>query len=887
MSRICLALHNRNDAKFLSEWIEEKYELYEISGDSSFPERIDLLIIDGVSLNKHMKKVARLKQASAPVILPVLLLTTRKELGMSSKLLWAKIDELIFIPVEKRELQARINHLLLTRQLSLNLKTLNEQKLSIQAEKYLKMFQKNPQSMWIYDLETLQFLEVNDAAVNHYGYSREEFLSMTLKDIRPSEDVPSLLEDVKNTWSEHNFAGVWRHVKKNGELIFVSITSHEIDHLGRLARHVMVTDVTREIISREALRVSESNFRQLFEKNVSVMLIIDPDTGCILDANNAALDYYGYTKEEITGLKIHDINTIGTGMAPELDQAKNAEAIYFEFRHRKKNGEIRDVEIFSSRILLEGKIRLHSIIHDVTEKKMALGRIKLLGSAIEHSPVSVMITNGEGEIEYVNPKFTETSGYSLIELIGKNPRILKSGKQPEKFYADLWGTIKSGKIWQGELINRHKDGALFWENLIIAPVQNKDGRISHFVAVKEDVTEAKAMLQSVFLAKEQAEEANRIKSSFLSNMSHELRTPLIAILGFAELLKEGTLDQSNLEMVESIESSGRRLFETLKAILEISRIEGSNLPVNFELIDIGELISARCIYFENIAVSKKLQLKKAIPETNLYASLDRRLLTQVIDNLLDNAIKFTPQGEIIVSLEKKFVPLVNGVQETEVLISVDDTGIGIEPEKHESVFEEFRQASEGYSRSFEGNGLGLSLVKKFTEKMGGRVELISQPGKGSSFRLHFPLVPDEHISIIASSDENLMERHIRKPAILLVEDDPLARELVNRMLVRSYLVDSAVDGQEAIEKVKSKCYSLILLDINLGLGMSGLAALNEIRKVSGYDKVPVVALTAYNHEGFKEYTLTAGCDDYVSKPFSLTQLLQTVVKWTGNTQIIT
>jgi PAS domain S-box-containing protein len=159
----------------------------------------------------------------------------------------------------------------------------------LNEEKYLRLFRDNPQPMWIYDLESLQFLEVNNAAINDYGYSKEEFLSMTLADIRPKEDVPALYEDVKKTWRKYNKAGVWRHLKKNGELILVSIISHEIDYEGRKARHVMISDITEEIKFREALQVSESNFRQLFENNITIMLIIDPETAYIVDANHAAL----------------------------------------------------------------------------------------------------------------------------------------------------------------------------------------------------------------------------------------------------------------------------------------------------------------------------------------------------------------------------------------------------------------------------------------------------------------------------------------------------------------------------------------------------------------------------------------------------------------------
>ena len=753
----------------------------------------------------------------------------------------------------------------------------------LNEEKYLRLFRDNPQPMWIYDLESLQFLEVNNAAINDYGYSKEEFLSMTLADIRPKEDVPALYEDVKKTWRKYNKAGVWRHLKKNGELILVSIISHEIDYEGRKARHVMISDITEEIKFREALQVSESNFRQLFENNITIMLIVDPETANIIDANQAALAYYGYSKSEILALTLYDINTEREAIREPLTRAQNSEQIYFEYKHRLKNGIIRDVEIFATRIMQGTKPRIHAIIHDVTDKKMAMDRIKLLGNAIEQSPVSVIITDIDGYIEYANPRFTETSGYPTIEVLGKNPKILNSGHQTQKFYEDLWNTIKSGDLWKGELLNRKKDGSLYWERMIISPVQNLSGKISHFVAVKEDITEEKAMIEGLTLAKEKAEEANRVKTAFLNNMSHEFRTPLISILGYSEILKEEITDEEHIEMLSKMETSGKRLFETLRAILEISRLEGGKLPINFDLFDIKEVVEFQCKMFKPIAEAKNLEFINVFPDKKMIVSLDKNLFVQIINNLLDNAVKYTKEGQITVELYQIPLPSIEDVPQYEVQLSVKDTGMGIPPDKINTVFEDFRQVSEGYSRSFEGPGLGLSIVKKFTDKMGGRISLESECGVGSTFRVHFPIISNDQISGVANQGtmpkEEVTTGSVQKHSILLIEDDPIVVDLTQRMLAATCDLDSAPDGLSAIGKVHENRYELILLDINLGLGMNGLAALNEIRKVPGYQSIPLVAFTAYALHGDREYLLASGCDDYLAKPFTYTQLMFTINKW--------
>ncbi len=755
--------------------------------------------------------------------------------------------------------------------------------LGLNDENYLRLFQDNPQPMWIYDLETLRFLEVNNAAINDYGYSREEFLSMTIADIRPKEDVQALYKDVKTTWHKYNKAGIWRHIKKNGEIILVSIVSHEIDLKGRKARHVMISDVTEEIKYREALEVSESNFRELFENNLTVMLIVDPESAYIVDANKAALNYYGYTKQEMLSLKVFDINTRGEAIREDINRAENAEQILFEYKHRLKNGIIRDVEIFRSRIYQGGKLRLHSIINDVTEKKLALDRIKLLGKAIEQSPVSVLITDMDGNIEYANPRFAETSGYSILEVIGKNPRFLNSGHQPKEFYEKLWNTIKTGEIWRGELINKKKDGSLYWERIIISPVQNQSGEIRHFVAVKEEITDLKKMIHDLTMEKEKAEEANRIKTSFLNNMSHEFRTPLISILGYTEILRDDLTDPEHLQMLSNMENSGRRLFETLKSILEISRLEGGKLPINFDLVDIKEIVEFQCGIFEKVAESKNLQLHYVFPDNKMIVSLDKSLFVQIIDNLLENAIKYTNEGQITVELKEILLPSIENIPQYEVEISVKDTGIGIPLEKIDTVFEDFRQVSEGYGRSFEGPGLGLSIVKKFTEKMGGRITLESEQGNGSVFKLYFPLNTDETIfgghSSTTTAGDVVVSQPIEKHKILLVEDESIVFDLTQRMLASTCDLDSAPDGLGALEKILKTRYDMILLDINLGPGMDGLATLYEIRKVPEYQTIPVIAFTAYVLPGDREYFLHSGCDDYIAKPFTYTQIMHVISKW--------
>lgn len=240
-----------------------------------------------------------------------------------------------------------------------------------------QMFADSPQPMWIYDLETLKFVEVNHAAILHYGYTRDEFLSMTIKEIRPQEDVLRLLNDVAQTVDSYNDAGIWRHLKKNGDIIFVNIKSHEVIFNKRNARHVLAIDITGIKMAQDALRDSEQKFRHLFEDHSAVKLIIDPENGRIADANQAAAQFYGYNREQLTNMYISQINVIEEDkLREEMNQVLEKKKVYFEFIHRKSDGTLCDVEVFSSRINISGKFYLHSIIHDISEKKKAKEQIE-------------------------------------------------------------------------------------------------------------------------------------------------------------------------------------------------------------------------------------------------------------------------------------------------------------------------------------------------------------------------------------------------------------------------------------------------------------------------------------------------------------------------------
>jgi len=861
-------------------------------------------------------------------------------------------------------------------------------------------FSDNPLPMIIYDIESLKILEVNSSAVNSYGYTINEFLDMTVKDLRPIEDVPLFEDHLKKSAQIPERSGIFRHKKKDGTIIFVNVFSRLINlDDSREARLVAVVDVTESRKNEAAITRSERRFRELadllpqivfeidtygnllfcnkitfktfgipyemdinkinvfsfispsnheiarknlsitltgktpdefeyllvrmngstfpaeiystpiiekdkvvgsrgiiidltdskrnlaelrdserrysslFENTKSIMLIIDPETGNIKQVNKAASTFYGYTVDELQSMTISDLNRLSPEESIErIEKIKNQNQFSFISSHMLADGTFRFVEIFSSQIVINQKQYLFSIIHDISDRIQTESNLRKLNKAIEQSPVSIEITDKNGRLEYVNPKFTEVTGYTFDEVIGKKPNILNSGKHTESFYKDLWETILSGIQWRGEFYNKKKNGEFFWEYASISPIFDENKEIVNFVAIKEDITERKQKEEELLIAKRAAEESNRLKSSFLTNMSHELRTPLVGILGYAEILSNEIDNMVYKDMANTILISGQRLIDTLNSILDLSRIEADKTELQFEIVDLNDVLKESVKLFKPVAEKKNLYLELILPAETPYIFGDRQIVFKIFNNLLNNAIKFTFKGGITINAH-----LSPEDSEQVIRVKIIDTGIGIPEEVHEKVFEPFRQVSEGLSRHYEGTGLGLTVTKKFVELMSGSISLQSRVGLGSTFTVTFPdsgrrrkLTPDNQGAVATKSKSFELSF---KPNILLVEDDK-----VNADIIRAYLnpftnIEHVMDGADAIKSAKIKQYDAILMDINLK-GIDGIEAMSRIKELGDhYKKIPMIAITAYAMLGDREKFLSIGFTHYVSKPFTRDQLL--------------
>ncbi|WP_239988723.1 PAS-domain containing protein [Paramagnetospirillum kuznetsovii] len=413
-------------------------------------------------------------------------------------------------------------------------------------------------------------------------------------------------------------------------------------------------------------------------------------------------------------------------VAERLDLARNF--LPHSFQRIRADGRV--LEVVGTPLPGGGFVTTHT---DITEAKRAEEALRTLSRAVEQSPVSVVITDPRGDIQYANPKFMEVTGYSLDEVRGQNPRILKSGLVQTDTYDALWRTITSGGTWEGELQNRKKSGELFWERATISPIRSPEGEVIHFLAVKEDVTARKQADTDIHAAWQAAEEANRAKTVFLSHMSHELRTPLTAVLGYAEMLRSevaGPLLPLYADYVDSISTSGRHLLSIIDEVLDISRIELGSYRIVAADLDMTAVASDCVAMIRPQCAAKDIAIT-LMDSGPLRLRCDEKALRQIAVNLLGNAVKYTPNGG-------KITVVMAPSPEGGGTMTVSDSGCGIPPEKLDHVFEPFQRVDPLRADPARGVGLGLAICRRIVGLLGGSIAIASQPGQGTTATVSLP-----------------------------------------------------------------------------------------------------------------------------------------------------
>ena len=495
-------------------------------------------------------------------------------------------------------------------------------------------------------------------------------------------------------------------------------------------------DITERKFAEVNLMKQKEEFETIF--NLVPAQIWYKDTlNNFIRVNRQVCNDIGYMADQIEG---HSAEELFPSFAQQyfeddcevFNTQKSKLGITEQFNNSK--GELRlvhtdKIPVFDNNGKVNGLI---AFSYDITEFKHSEEKLLKLSSAVEQTVDSIIITDRNGTIEYVNRAFEVLSEYSFDEAVGKTPRILKSGVQNQKFYKGLWKKILSGNVFISEILNKKKNGELYYESRSITPIYDKHKNLTHFVGIGVDITKRKLAEKELKLAKKNAEESDRLKSSFLANMSHEVRTPLNSIIGFSELLVDPDFDEEQKNrFIQQIIRNGKSLLKIISDVMDISKLESGETVIRKVKIDVQQFISSIMEQFILQTEHNKLELIQTIPAINknvfIFADADR--LQQIFSNLIGNAIKFTANGSIEIGYQPK------GQM---IEFYVKDTGIGIPVEYQDKIFTRFIQVEAESTRKYGGNGLGLAITKSLVELMGGEIWVKSEISKGSAFYFTLP-----------------------------------------------------------------------------------------------------------------------------------------------------
>ena len=535
---------------------------------------------------------------------------------------------------------------------------------------------------------------------------------------------------------------------------------------------------------------------------------------------------------------------------------------------------------------------------DITERQEAQEKIHKLSLAVEQSPESIIITNLHANIEYANTTFVRNTGYTLAEVLGRNPRILQSGKTQAATYMAMWDALRHGQTWKGEFYNRRKDGSEYIEFATITPIRQPDGRISHYMAVKEDITEKKRLASELehhrhhleelvekrtaqlAEARKRAEVANMAKGAFLANMSHEIRTPMNAIVGLTHLLQSANHDPGQQDKLTKITTAAHHLLTIINDILDLSKIEAGRLQLEATNFALDAIFNHAYSLIAEEARSKGIIIEVDTDKVPSWLQGDANRLGQALLNYAANAVKFSERGSI--SLRARLLEERNN--EVLVRFEVQDTGIGIAAEQLPTLFHAFEQADISTTRKYGGTGLGLAITSQLAHLMGGETGIESQLGKGSTFWFTAWLSRGQGSMTPTAAEtkrnaEATLRLHHCGARLLLAEDNAINREVALELLHGAGLkVDTAQNVREAVEKTISTAYDLILMDMQMP-EMDGLTATRLIRELPNRTKLPILAMTANAFDEHRQTCLSAEMNDFIPKPVDPEILFTALLKW--------
>ncbi|MFC1703902.1 PAS domain S-box protein [Candidatus Omnitrophota bacterium] len=604
----------------------------------------------------------------------------------------------------------------------------------------------------------------------------------------------------------------------------LQITHTGMLYEGKKAILEIFEDITERKKSEEEIKKAKEYAELIFTVTPSAIFTVDKERR-VTSWNKRAEEVTGFSAQEIIGKECLEFaQEPCKGKCGLFSSDCQMPIAGKECTIKTKDGKIRIISK-NADLLKDEKGNVVGGIEsfeDITEQKKDEEAIRKLSVAIEQSPSPVAITDTKGNLEYVNHKFSQLTGYSLDEVKGQNPRILKSGEQPLEVYKQMWETIASGREWRGEFHNKRKDGGFYWELASISPIRNSKGTITHFLKVAEDITERKRSEEELRKTKDELEiyvsnlnktnesmkelyskleEQNKelkaldqLKSDFVSTVSHELRTPLTVIREGVSLINDkvlGEVSDQQSEILRDILESTDRLAKIINDLLDISKLEAGKIDLEQTEVDTASLIKKLVKDFQIKAKPKEITLKEELPEKVSYVFGDYDRLIQVLTNLVGNAIKFTPnKGTITIAAKESAADMVE--------ISVSDSGRGIAKDDASKLFDKFSQFGRTPGPGEKGTGLGLAIAKNIVELHGGKIWAESELEKGSTFFITVPKYEAPEVMAVKMINKQLESIHGTEEDFSLI-----MLNVINMSSIQTSL------GESAYKITESKLLSIV------------------------------------------------------------------------------
>jgi PAS domain S-box-containing protein len=691
----------------------------------------------------------------------------------------------------------------------------------------------------------------------HPEEGRQEFKEQTMKLITETGCFNELANPIQ---------------KPDGSIIWVSSNGLPIyDEHGNLTGYRgSDQDITERLLAEKELR----KFKTISDQSNYGAAITDLN-GKLLYVNDQFAQMHGWNSKDLIHESLNILhNEQQLPKVNELLQELKAEGSMasMEVGHVRKDGSVFPTLMNASIIYDEHNLPIFmaSTVIDITEITAAKLELLKLTQAVVQNPASIIITDPEGSIEYANPRFIEMMGYEAGEVIGEKSKLFLEGVIPDEMQKELLSTIRNGDVWKSEFENTKKNGEVFWENVSISPIKNETGDIVNFVAIMEDISERKELMEDLTNAKEKAQESDKLKTHFMNNISHEVRTPLNGILGFGDIMmQEGLTRDERLIYHKILIQSSNRLMKTIDDIMDISLINEGLIKPMFSAFLLPDLLESFIDRLKENCASGNIFVSLEIPPNakDMVIHSDREMLGKILWQLLSNAAKFTSQGKI----NYGFLNLKNETQ-----FYVKDTGQGIAADKLEVIFKPFVQEDVSSTRGYEGSGLGITIARGLVEVLGGKLWVESKKSKGTSVFFTLPLIhvkPEKEPVVNKTPRLQVLDN----PVILIAEDDESNYQLMKAVIQRAgYSTLHAYNGADAVEFChKFPEISLVFMDMKMPV-MHGLEATALIKAFR--PELPVVAVTAYAQTGDRQKMLQAGCDEYLAKPVKVNDLKDMIKK---------